>query len=649
MRIRTLMVFILSLFMVISIPIQIETVQAGSYNGLDLAQAILVNQSALIESSYSDMDNIGHRQGKALIARGTMVPTHGTEFILLSTGIANYNPITTDGTDPGSERGNWFAAGKYGTPRDQATLTLDLLVPEYMHYIYYDVQFYTTEYPEYIGTQYNDQLTITVISPSEGTSVEIIDVNGGDFVLNANDITGSGYDVFAQSGNPDDVDWIETIPNPTGADAGATALTGREHPVSPNEEITIKFEIIDVGDNQFDSAAFIDNLRFSGFAETSIISRKTVKDLNGNYPEPLDILEYKVTISNIGDADQNNNPGYEFEDTLPDNVVYIKDSAQASSGSIAYDSEDKKITWDGAVPAESSIAISFQVEINEGLANGTIVSNQGSVYWDSNEDGTNDAIELTDDPAVDDGVDSDGDGETGDDDPTLVIVSSYETPNTVTEDFSDDTPGQKASQTFEGHTWFETDLESVKSSFEVASNYHYSSSQSFKTKIRADSGIQYWNYSIPEFNSDVVWWQVWFACGNNSEESDLLLDIKNINDNNIAQLKFEYVHEGSDYPSDYVLKLYFKSSSDWIQLKSDFDGGYLYNSWYKIKIEKFGPECINYSLYRAGKGQVDFQTHDVIGSAFSNLTRVEFKSTKNPVVCPMFFWDEHVLGLEVLS
>jgi len=649
MKIKILLILILSFTMIVTIPIPLPIVEAGSYNGADLVQAILAEPSALIESSYSDRDNVGHRQGKVLTSRGTMVPTQGSEFILLSTGIAEYNPVTTDGTDPGSERGNWFGAGKYGTPRDQATLTIDLLVPEFMHYVYYDVQFYTTEYPEYIGTQYNDELTITVYSPSEGTSIEVIDVNGGDFVLNAHDISGSGYDVFAQSGNPDDVDWLETIPNPTGADGGATALIGREHPVSPNEEITITFSIIDVGDNQFDSAAFIDNLRFSGFAETDVISRKTVKDINGNLPEPLDILEYKVTISNIGDADQNNNPGNEFEDIIPDYVEYVADSAQASSGAISYDSENNKITWDGEIPAESSVAISFEVQINEGIANGTIVSNQGNVFWDSNEDGINDATELTDDPAIDDGIDSDGDGETDDDDPTIVTISSYESPNTVTEDFSDDSAGGVAIQSFEGHTWFETSTESIKSNFEVAPNYHYSTLKSFKTKIRASTGLQYWNYSISEFNSDIKWWEVWFACGNNSEESDLLLNFKNTNGNNIAQLKFEYVHEGYDGPSDYVLKLYFKSASQWIELESSYAGGYLYNGWYKLRITKYGADLINYTLSQTGLGQVDFETGETIGMPFSNLSRVEFTSTKEPVVCPMFFWDEHILGLELLS
>ncbi|NTU74230.1 PEGA domain-containing protein, partial [Candidatus Roizmanbacteria bacterium] len=47
------------------------------------------------------------------------------------------------------------------------------------------------------------------------------------------------------------------------ADAGATALIthgGEYHPVSPYEEITVTFDIKDIGDNQFDSGVFIDNL-----------------------------------------------------------------------------------------------------------------------------------------------------------------------------------------------------------------------------------------------------------------------------------------------------------------------------------------------------------------------------------------------------
>ncbi|MCK4348450.1 MAG: hypothetical protein KAW47_07525, partial [Thermoplasmatales archaeon] len=159
-----------------------ERVNAGSYDGEDLALAILANQSTLVSSSYSDTDTSGHRQADVLSSLGTMSPTHGSTFALFSTGITGYNPVTTNENNPGSERGSWFEGGKYGYPRDEATLTMTLDVPGYMHYIYYDVQFFSTEYPEYVGSQYNDKLTITVDSPSEGTSQYIFDINSGYFV-----------------------------------------------------------------------------------------------------------------------------------------------------------------------------------------------------------------------------------------------------------------------------------------------------------------------------------------------------------------------------------------------------------------------------------------------------------------------------------
>ena len=627
----------------------LENVNAGSYDGADLATAILANQSTLISSSYTDRDNEGHRQGDVLSSLGTILPTEGSTFALFSTGIAGNVPVTTNALNPGDERGTCFK-NKYGQPRDEATLRMTLQVPAYMHYLYYDIQFFTSEYPEYVGSQYNDRVIVTVDSPSKGVTTYTMDVNSGDFILDSHDIPGTGFNIFATSGDPDLVDWVDTTPRNPGADAGATALVGREHPVSPNEQINVTINIKDIGDNQFDSAIFIDNLIFSGYAKTEIIARKTAKDLNGGFLECEDVIEYTTTISNIGAANQSDNPGNEFEDVIPDNTTYVTGSLSTTSGLLEYDAGENKITWNGEIPSESSVALTFQVKVNTGLANGVIISNQGTVFWDSNENGTNDATELTDDLAVDDGIDQDGDGETNDDDPTNMIVSSYEPPSTLTEDFSDDSPGGNATQSYYIYKWFETTEGTEGSNFEVASSYHYSTSRSFKTKIRASSEISsYWNYFLSQFNSDIVWWEAWFACGNISEESDLFLDFKNTDNNDIAKVKLEYVQAGSDHPSDYVVKLYYKSSSEWIQLNSDFPGGYLYNGWYKIRIEKYGDNYINYSLYQAGKGLVDSQTGSILALSFSNLARVEWSSTKSPVVCPIFFWDEHRIGLTLIS
>lgn len=627
-----------------------DEVKAGSYDGEDLALAILSNSSWLISSSYEDTDEYGTRQSGVFNTIGTMYPTHGSTFALLSTGIAGTDIVTTGENEPGDERGNWFDGGSYGYPRDEAELTMTLQVPPYMHYLYYDLQFFSSEYPEYVGTQYNDKLTVTVNSPNEGVSQYIFDVNSGYFLLDSRSIPGTGFDIFARSGYPGGVDWVDTTYRSYGADAGASDLIqigGVNHPVSPNEQITVTFNIKDAGDNLFDSGAFIDNLKFTGFAKTEIMARKTAEDLNGEPLECGDTIKYRVTISNTGDADQDNNPGDELEDFIPENTTYVASSATATSGSINYNAGENKITWNGGVSAESSVILEFQVTVNQGLENGTIISNQGSVFWDSNEDGTNDATELTDNAHIDDGIDQDGDGETDDDDPTDLTVTQFEYPNSVTEGFSDDTAGGPATQSYFGRQWFETNTENIPGTvFEVASGYHYNTAKSFKTKMRASGSPLYWNYSFDELDGDMIYWEAWFACGDASEQADLYMDFENNNGQDIAKLKLEYIEQEIDSPLNYYLALYYYvTGTGWVRLNSDFEGGYLHNGWYKIRIEKNGGNNINYILNRTGVGQVGYETALQLSAEFENFAQLRFESTKNPIVCPMIFWDEHTIGL----
>jgi uncharacterized repeat protein (TIGR01451 family) len=629
-------------------------VQAGSYDGNDLAIALLSDPTTLISSQYWDRDTVGHRQSMVLPSRGNLIPTDGSSFVIFSTGRADLVYATSNGLCPGSERGNWFQGGQYGTPRDEANLQMQLLVPAYMHYLYYDIQFFTVEYPDYVGTQYNDQLTITVSSPSKGVSSYIINVNGGDFVLNARDtaLLGTGYNLFAQDNAPSGVDWLQATQNSNGADAGASALIGREHPVTPGEIITLTIDLKDEGDNQFDSMAFFDNLRFSGYARTQVMARKTVSDLNGNLVECEDILEYSITISNIGTANQNNNPGHEFEDALPTFTQYVVGSATAGSGAISYDGGTNKIFWDGSIAAQSSVALSFKVTVNTGVANDTKISNQGIVHWDENEDGINDKNELTDDPTVDDAIDQDGDGLTGDDDPTIVSIWSFEAPTILTEDFAgvEDIVGGKAQQSYHGQVWFDTSAESAESNFEVSPSYHYLTARAFKTKLRSVSDTQYWNYSFATFNRQIASWEVWFTCGNSSEPADLYMNFTTSDGKDITKIKLEYLFVANvPLSCSYQVKMSVKTSTGWVQLRSDYPNGYLYNGWYKVRIEKNGNSAMNYSLMRNGIGVTELVTCSGLGSSFSSLASVEWRSTQNPVVSPIVFFDEHTVSLVTIT
>lgn len=643
-----LIIFICFSFFTPFIIIKSDTASAASYDGEDLALAILADPSTYIDSSYDERLSNTQYQSVIETELGTMSPTDGDTFIILSTGYAGTNIVTTDAEDPGDERGTFFS-NKYGSPRDFVELEIELEVPHHMHSLYYDFQFFSTEYPEYVGSQYNDKFTVTVESPSKGTTTYTCDVNNGNFVLDSSYITGTGFDIFAQSGDPNNVDIVDRNVSELGADAGATSLTtkgGSLHPVSPQEDITITFRIEDAGDNQFDSAVFIDNLMFSGYAKTDVIATKRATDQNLPPYECDDVVEYDIVISNVGNLNQNDNPGNEFEDVIADGLTYINDSAYASNGTISYNESERKIQWNGQILKESSLLISYQVTIDSDVENGTVIPNQGTVFWDSNEDGINDITELTDDSSIDDEIDTDGDNETDDDDPTNITVIAFTPATTATEDFSDDTEGESATQEYYGRQWFETNNESFGNKFEVVDDYHYSTNKGFKTQIRASNPIQYWTYDLTQLENSLDAWEVMFACENASEAYDLNLTLKDGTGSSIAKIKLQYIKKGQYLPTDWLLRVYYYNPSlGWVRLGSGYYGDYFYKGWYKIRIEKISETQLNYSVYQGADELVDYETSNKLTGYLQNLAQITFTSTRDALNCPIFIWDEHKLEL----
>jgi len=138
----------------------------------------------------------------------------------------------------------------------------------------------------------------------------------------------------------------------------------------------------------------------------------TWDDRNGNSAlDPGETITYRIKLINYCDYDQPDDSGHEFEDSVPPYTTYW--SVTATSGTVDYDSTTNRITWDGSIPAHGEVEIIFQVVVNDSIPDGTVISNQGTLYWDSDNDGTNDASEKTDDPIT-----------TADDDPTLLVVGA---------------------------------------------------------------------------------------------------------------------------------------------------------------------------------------------------------------------------------
>jgi uncharacterized repeat protein (TIGR01451 family) len=108
-------------------------------------------------------------------------------------------------------------------------------------------------------------------------------------------------------------------------------------------------------------------------------------------------VTYTVTLNNTGSAASTDNAGNEFSDVLPAQLTLV--SANASSGAAVATVGTNTVTWNGSVPASGSVTITITATINA-VAIGTTVSNQGTINYDADLNGSNETTTTTDDPAV---------------------------------------------------------------------------------------------------------------------------------------------------------------------------------------------------------------------------------------------------------
>ena len=139
-----------------------------------------------------------------------------------------------------------------------------------------------------------------------------------------------------------------------------------------------------------------------------IEATKSFHDPNGGTPAPGERIEFEVVLCNVGCDDQADNPGHEFTDILPDGLTALN-FVSATRGTIAL--EGNGYVWDGDIPAGACVTLTFKADIDGDVEDLTDLCNQGTVHWDSDGDGSNDAVEPTDDPET-----------AGDDDPTCFTV-----------------------------------------------------------------------------------------------------------------------------------------------------------------------------------------------------------------------------------
>ena len=111
---------------------------------------------------------------------------------------------------------------------------------------------------------------------------------------------------------------------------------------------------------------------------------------------PGSTVTYTVTISNTGSGATTDNPGNEFTDVLPAGLTLV--SATASSGTAVATVGTNTVTWNGGIAAGGSVTVTITATVTGAV--GAVISNQGTVSFDADLNGSNESTVQTDDPSV---------------------------------------------------------------------------------------------------------------------------------------------------------------------------------------------------------------------------------------------------------
>ncbi len=170
---------------------------------------------------------------------GRFFPTDGPTFAVLTTGdVANADPpndSSRKGTDNGkSER---FV-------NDLTTLRLDINVPQVANCLVVDQVFYSEEFPEYVGSVFNDAYLAE------------LDRNDWSYTFATNTVTAPGNFAFDTNGKQLTVNTALVSHEPTDLQYdGSTALLTSRVPVTPGPH-TVYFTVFDAFDRIYDTASY---------------------------------------------------------------------------------------------------------------------------------------------------------------------------------------------------------------------------------------------------------------------------------------------------------------------------------------------------------------------------------------------------------
>jgi hypothetical protein len=260
----------------------------------DYIEALGLEEGDVVSLSFGDSDPYGF----AIFNESTSdFPSEGNEYLVLSTGGISYaldenNSTNTTGILSGlnSPGGN-----------DMVQMVIELNVPANANAIQFKWKFFSEEFPEFVGTAYNDAFLVEY-------GVSNFTINGNQVIAPKNraidcageliTINTTGESNCTNTGEPT---MSTDFASGTTYD-GATETLLTTIPLIPGEPtVKLFFSVFDVGDNRYDTAVFLDEFGFNTFEpeqELELIAlevNQSIQDWNNS----IFLVEGKPTIVRV--------------------------------------------------------------------------------------------------------------------------------------------------------------------------------------------------------------------------------------------------------------------------------------------------------------------------------------------------------------
>jgi hypothetical protein len=224
-----------------------------------VATAIVADTSTISSSSFQEIAPTGSGLEEPNAVSTTALggfATNGADYGILTTGDATLadqpNNSGSDGVGLGGDNGTTVRGDN---DFDVTVLQVNLTVPANVNCMTVDFRFLSEEYPEFVGGSVNDAFVAELDTSNwttDATTAEVTAPNNFAFDQNGNPITVNAAGAATMTAG----DAIGTTYD------GATPLLAASTPVTSGAH-SLFLSIFDQGDDIYDSAVFLDNVRFS--------------------------------------------------------------------------------------------------------------------------------------------------------------------------------------------------------------------------------------------------------------------------------------------------------------------------------------------------------------------------------------------------